>query len=559
MKIVSAASFSILLCALSHLAIAQVADTVFVGRNIITMDANQSDVAAVAVRDGRIVWTGSRAEANYWINDARDLVELGEQALLPGFIDAHGHLTFSALMTSWANVASPPVGPATDMRSLQQTLRTFIDAGPIPAGAWVVGGGYDDSLLAERRHPTRADLDAVSIEHPIALLHVSGHLATANSLALKLSGITAASEDPAGGIIRRESGSLQPNGVLEETATYPLRGKMFAPLGDPEAGVLAALADYASFGITTAQDGAASPESVALLQALADRNALTMDVVVYPVARNESEIPVDVQRLGRYDNRLKLGGVKMILDGSPQGKTAFLTQPYLVPPAGQSAEYRGYPTFSDELVRTRIERLLDARIPILAHANGDAAADMLIDAVALAEPLHDHRTVMIHAQTVREDQLDRMATLKMIPSYFSAHTFYWGDWHRDSVFGNERASRISPTRSTVQRNMVFTTHNDAPIVPPNMLRLLWATTNRITRSGKTLGAEQRISVYDALLSITMHAAYQMFEEDSKGSITEGKWADLVVLSTNPLGVAAEDLQDIKVSATYSHGVPIYTR
>jgi predicted amidohydrolase YtcJ len=210
-------------------------------------------------------------------------------------------------------------------------------------------------------------------------------------------------------------------------------------------------------------------------------------------------------------------------------------------------------------VRTRIERLLDARIPILAHANGDAAADMLIDAVALAEPLHDHRTVMIHAQTVREDQLDRMATLKMIPSYFSAHTFYWGDWHRDSVFGNERASRISPTRSTVQRNMVFTTHNDAPIVPPNMLRLLWATTNRITRSGKTLGAEQRISVYDALLSITMHAAYQMFEEDSKGSITEGKWADLVVLSTNPLGVAVEDLQDIEVSATYSHGVPIYTR
>ncbi len=548
-----------LLCTLAHLAVAQVADTVFVGRNIITMDANQSDVAAVAVRDGRIVWTGSRAEANYWINDARDLVELGEQALLPGFIDAHGHLTFSALMTSWANVASPPVGPATDMRSLQQTLRTFIDAGSIPAGAWVVGGGYDDSLLAERRHPTRADLDAVSIEHPIALLHVSGHLATANSLALKLSGITAASEDPAGGIIRRESGSRQPNGVLEETATYSLRGKMFAPPGDPQAGVLAALADYASFGITTAQDGAASPESVALLQTLADRNALTMDVVVYPVARNESEIPVDVQRLGRYDNRLKLGGVKMILDGSPQGKTAFLTQPYLVPPSGQSTEYRGYPTFSAELVRTRIERLLDAHIPILAHANGDAAADMLIDAVALAEPLHDHRTVMIHAQTVREDQLDRMATLKIIPSYFSAHTFYWGDWHRDSVFGIERASRISPTRSTVQRNMVFTTHNDAPIVPPNMLRLLWATTNRITRSGKTLGAEQRISVYDALLSITMHAAYQMFEEDSKGSITEGKWADLVVLSANPLGVAAEDLQDIEVSATYSHGVPIYTR
>lgn len=559
MKTVSVASFSILFCTFAHFVVADYADTVFVGRNIVTMDASQGDVAAVAVRDGRIVWTGSRADANYWINDARDLVELGEQALLPGFIDAHGHLTFSALMTSWANVASPPVGPTTDIRSLQQTLHTFIDDGPIPAGQWVIGGGYDDSLLAERRHPTRRDLDAVSTAHPIALLHVSGHLATANSLALQLAGITTGSEDPAGGIIRREPGSGRPNGVLEETATYPLRDKMFTQPDDPEAGVLAALADYASFGITTAQDGAASPEAVALLQAIAQRNALTMDVIVYPVARNEPEIPVDIQRLGRYHNRLKLGGIKMILDGSPQGKTAFLTQPYLVPPAGQSAEYRGYPTFSDEIVRTQIKRFLDAGVPILAHANGDAAADMLIDAVALAAPTHDHRTVMIHAQTVREDQLDRMATLKMIPSYFSAHTFYWGDWHRDSVFGLARASRISPTRSTVQRNMVFTTHNDAPIVPPNMLRLLWATTNRITRSGKTLGAEQRISVHEALLSITTHAAYQMFEEDSKGTITEGKWADLVVLSANPMQVAAEDLQDIEVRATYSHGVPIYTR
>lgn len=557
MKNVFVASFIIFCCTLAEPTVAEYADTVFVGRNIITMDVNQQEVAVVAVRDGRIVWTGSRSEANYWINDARDLVELGEQALLPGFIDAHGHLTFSALMTRWANVASPPVGPVTDMASLQQTLRAYIAAQNLTSGRWVIGAGYDDSLLEERRHPTRDDLDAVSSQHPIALLHVSGHLATANSLALELAGITAATDDPDGGVIRREADGKQPNGVLEESATYPLRINMFTQPGDPAADVTSALADYASFGITTAQDGATSPEGIALLQSMADRDELIMDVVAYPTVAGSPAEAILPEHLGRYRNRLKIGGIKLMLDGSPQGKTAYLTKPYLVPPLGQTADYRGYPAYAETELNGQVKHFLDAGIPILAHANGDAAADMLIRAVELAAPDHDHRTVMIHAQTVRDDQLDRMAALKMIPSFFSAHTFYWGDWHRDSVFGAERASRISPTRSTVQRDMVFTTHNDAPIVPPNMLRLLWATANRVTRSGQTLGPEQRISVYQALMSITMHAAYQMFEEDSKGSITEGKWADLVVLSANPLQVDAKDLQDIEVRATYSRGLPIY--
>ncbi len=559
MKNVFVASFTIFCCTLAEPTVAEYADTVFVGRNIVTMDVNQQDVAVVAVRDGRIVWTGPRSEANYWINDARDLIELGEQALLPGFIDAHGHLTFSALMTRWANVASPPVGPVTDMASLQQTLRAFIAAQDLATGRWVIGAGYDDSLLEEQRHPTREDLDAVSSQHPIALLHVSGHLATANSLALELAGITAAMDDPDGGVIRREADGKQPNGVLEESATYPLRIHMFTQPGDPAADLTAALVDYASFGITTAQDGATSPEGIALLQSMADRDELIMDVVAYPTVAGGPADALMHEDLGRYRNRLKIGGIKLMLDGSPQGKTAYLTKPYLVPPLGQTADYRGYPAYAETELNGQVKHFLDAGIPILAHANGDAAADMLIRAVELAAPEHDHRTVMIHAQTVRDDQLDRMAALKMIPSFFSAHTFYWGDWHRDSVFGAERASRISPTRSTVQRNMVFTTHNDAPIVPPNMLRLLWATANRVTRSGQTLGPEQRISVYQALESVTTHAAYQMFEENSKGSITEGKWADLVVLSANPLHVDAKDLQDIEVRATYSHGVPIYNQ
>jgi hypothetical protein len=225
-----------------------------------------------------------------------------------------------------------------------------------------------------------------------------------------------------------------------------------------------------------------------------------------------------------------------------------------------SEDYRGYPAIPQEAVNQRVARFISERIPMLVHANGDAAAQMLIDALELASeqtPLGDHRSVMIHAQTVREDQLDRMAQLGIVPSYFSAHTFFWGDWHRDSVLGVERASRISPTASTLERGMPFTVHNDAPIVPPDMIRLLWATVNRITRSGETLGAAQRISPLEAIRAVTAHAAYQNFEEHTKGTITPGKQADLVILSENPVTVLPETILEISIVETISRGRTVY--
>jgi len=205
-------------------------------------------------------------------------------------------------------------------------------------------------------------------------------------------------------------------------------------------------------------------------------------------------------------------------------------------------------------------KFIRAEIPILVHANGDAAADLFINALDQtidAENPPDHRTVMIHAQTVREDQLDLMAKMKVIPSFFSAHTFFWGDWHRDSVFGTERASRISPTATSLEKGIIFTLHNDAPIVPPNMIRLLWATTNRTTRSGQVLGAEQKISTLDAIKAITVNAAYQYFEEDIKGTIEVGKQADFVILSKNPLKIPSTELLDITVERTIARGKTIF--
>ena len=531
------------------------ADLILSSSNVILMNADKdAEPLSIAIADKEIVWIGSIKEGKKIQGKHLDY---GDQSILPGFIDAHGHASFVAFSTQVANIASKPVGPVNAIENIQSELREFINKGNLKPGEWVIGMGYDDSLLEEQRHPTREDLDAVSKINPIYLIHVSGHLGAANTLGLSLANITSESQDPPGGKIRREMNSSQPNGVLEETAAYPVQQLAMASYKDPMGSVVKAMQVYASNGITTAQDGASNQSSIGLLQAADAQNLLTIDVISFPIAQGVPDESIQSLNFGSYSGRLKMGGVKLILDGSPQGKTAYITKPYLVPPHGQDEQYKGYPLIPQESVDKLINKYSMAEIPIMAHANGDAAADMLLEAVRKSSISSDHRTVMIHAQTVREDQLDQMKELKIIPSYFSTHTFYWGDWHRDSVFGNERASRISPTNSTLKRGMPFTVHNDAPIVPPDMIRLLWSTTNRLTRSGKVLGPDQRISTYEALKAMTINAAYQHFEEDIKGTIEVGKLADLVVLSENPLSMQIQDLLNISVVATYSHGQEIY--
>ena len=531
------------------------ADLIVSSNKVILMtDKRKAQPLSIAIKDERIVWIGSHQDAK---NIQGKHIYFGNQAVLPGFIDAHGHASYLAFATQVANIASPPVGTIKNIKELQTELRKFINDSNLKPGEWVMGLGYDDSLLEEQRHPTKDDLDEVSTEHPIYLIHVSAHLGAANSLGLSLANINSETQDPPGGRIRRYENSLEPNGVFEETAAYPLQQLAMSAYKDPIGSVKQAMNIYARNGITTAQDGASSPETIGLMQAADAQGMINLDIISYPIGQNGLDQNLDSINFGNYEGRLKIGGIKLILDGSPQGKTAYLTEPYYKPPHSESDSYKGYPLIPQSEVSKWVKKYADLNIPIMAHANGDAAADMLIKAVKDADITSDHRTIMIHAQTVREDQLDQMKKLKIIPSYFSTHTFYWGDWHRDSVFGEDRAMRISPTKSTLKRKMPFTVHNDAPVVPPDMIRLLWSTTNRKTRSGKVLGEEQKISTYSALEAMTINAAYQHFEDDIKGTIEVGKQADLVVLSQDPLSIDTKDILEIEVVATFSRGQEVF--
>lgn len=541
---------------------AQRADTIFFNGPIITIEEDHPEAEALAIREGRIVAVGDRRDVMRWKGRKTTMLDLGGHTLLPGFIDAHGHLSIVAQVIALCNVASPPVGPVSNFDDLKREMLAYRDRMQIPAGGWIVGFGYDDSLLAEGRHPNRHDLDAISSENPVALIHVSAHLAALNSAALSKVGINAASKNPPGGVIRREAGSEEPDGVLEESAMMLALQKLPQPSEEQQLALLdLAQQEYARYGITTAQDGLTLPANLTLFRQALSNHRLIMDVVAYPAWFAAPAMMKDAQ-VGVYDGHFKIGGVKLVLDGSPQGKTAWLSKPYFVPPPGQAKDYCGYPAMKDAQIDSLVDRYFANNWQVLAHCNGDAAAEQLINAVEKASANHPRggrRTVMIHAQTVRDDQLDRMAALSIMPSFFSAHAFYWGDWHRDSVLGPERAARISPARSAIERGIPFTIHNDSPVVPPDMMRLIWAAVNRETRNGKVLGPEQRITPAEAIRAVTLDAAYQYFEENEKGSLKPGKLANLTILGDNPMTAAPESLNDIPIEETWVEGVRIYSR
>jgi predicted amidohydrolase YtcJ len=541
-----------------------VADTIYHGGPIVTVDDNNPTAEAVAVKEGKIVAVGSESDVMTWRGDDTKVVDLGGKTLLPGFIDAHGHVFNTGLQALSANLLPRPDGAVDDIAALRLTLGDWLakNRDGFASTGWIIGFGYDDSQLDEQRHPTRDDLDKVSLTMPVLVIHQSGHLAAINSKGLELSGVTADTADPAGGVYRRYESSSEPDGVLEEMAFFQIVFAIMGKLSEEEnKGLLLAGIDlYASFGFTTAQEGRATTNAVAAMAAAAAANELVMDVVAYPDIQGAADTIRPPLLANNYTQRFRIGGAKLSLDGSPQGKTAWLTEPYYVPPTGQAADYRGYPAVTDEQATAYVDQAFANGWQILVHTNGDAAADQLIMAVRAATEKYgeaDRRTVMIHAQTVREDQLDAMKELGIMPSFFGMHTYYWGDWHRDSVLGPERAARISPAASALKRDMIYTQHHDAPVALPNSIMILASQVNRTTRSGQVLGAEQRVSIMDALKSITINAAYQHFEEASKGSIEPGKTADFVILDRNPLDVEPLTLKDIRVIETIKQGRSIY--
>jgi predicted amidohydrolase YtcJ len=532
--------------------------TLYLGGPIVTMDADDRVAEALAVADGRIAAVGTAEELRSWAeeNGAR-VVDLAGRTLLPGFIDAHGHYPGAGIYSVHVDLNSPPIG---DVRTMAELVRKLTDrAAATAAGEWIVGWGYDDTLLREKRHPTRRDLDAVSAEHPVALWHVSGHLAVVNSAGLDALGIGANTPNPVGGLIRREAGGLEPDGVLEERAMDPILPVIQPSLWDSLRMVFAATELYLQAGVTTAQSGASQSSIMNGLAMMSGLGLIPLRLVLWPLDEAADALLDGSLTVDADGDSLRVGAVKLIADGSIQGYTGYLGRPYHVPP-GDDPEFRGYPRISRDLLAEQVTRYHREGFQVAVHGNGDASIDDILHAfetALAAHPREDARPIVIHAQMARDDQLDRMAALGVIPSFFSLHTYYWGDRHRDIFMGPERAARMSPAKSAADRGLRFTIHCDAPVVPMEPLRLVWAAVNRRSTSGAQIGTEERIDVMRALRAVTIDAAYQHFEEREKGSLEPGKLADLVILSGSPLDDPAQ-IDSLRVVETIIGGRSVYS-
>ncbi len=549
----------------SACAVAQTAERIWSGGPILTMNDAAMRAEAIAEQDGRIIAVGSRDEVMQLRGPDTQLIDLDGRALLPGFVDAHGHVMMGGLQALSANLLAPPDGEVTDIVSLQQVLRDWVAANQaaVDRAKLIIGFGYDNAQLKELRHPTRDDLDAVSSDYPILIIHQSGHLAALNSKALEIAGISASSKDPEGGVIRRRADSEEPNGVLEELAMFSALFKILPAIGAEGFKEFARAGSklWARFGYTTAQEGRSSPDTVRLMREVAAEGGFAIDVVTYPdVLIDRDFIKAGVSP--GYDQRLRIGGAKLTIDGSPQGFTAWRDQPYYKPVGNYPPGYSGYAAATAEQVFDAALWAAENAIQLITHANGERAMDLLIAAQRAAAARHPEagalRPALIHGQFVRADQLDDFKALGVIPSLFPMHTFYWGDWHLEHTVGPEKGQNISPTGWVLERDMIFTSHHDAPVAFPDSMRVLDATVTRRARgSGVVVGPQHRVDVITALKAMTLWPAYQHFEETTKGSLEVGKLADFVILSADPTAVDPETLDTLAVTETVKEGRTVF--
>ena len=525
-----------------------IADRLFTNARFHTLDPDNPNAEALASWRGRIIGVGTRADLEALTGPGTEVLDLGGATVLPGFIETHMHP-----IAAGVQMLAPQIG-YPDCRTVADVLAVLREtASSTPAGEPIQAWGYDDSLMVDDRHLTRHDLNAASTEHPIFLRHISGHLSYANDRMLELAGITDDVEDPVGGLFQREV-SGRPNGCMEETANFAVGGSLpFAESHVMAAGAHAISDHCLSVGVTSMTDAAVmASEMYATYQEGINNRSIRVRTRLFPGWRFVGELPF---RTGMGDERLSIGALKFISDGSIQGYTACLCKGYHDRPDVNGTEVIP--------AADLIELVTEAHRKgwqVAVHANGDQAIDNTLDAfeaALAAHPRDDHRHRIEHCQMAREDQLERMARLDVMASVFANHVWYWGDRHRDRFLGPERGSRIDPLASFTDHGIVHALHCDMPVTPLDPLFTIWTAVNRITRDGKLLGPEQRARVADAVAGYTSAAAILNMEEHDKGTLTVGKLTDLVALDADPFAVDPMAIRDIGVRATIVGGITEY--
>lgn len=533
---------------------------IYRGGPIVTMDGDTPQlVEAVVTRGDRIAFAGPEKEALKAAGKDAAIHDLKGATMLPGFIDAHSHFAFALQMAGALDLSDKALPQAKTIAELQGTVRDHIARNAIPKGDWVVVMQYNEEALTERRHITRTELDAVSPDHKIVLFHVSFHGLVANSPALATAKLTDASQPPPGGLmLRDDAGRL--NGVLLEKSMFLMVAAMPQPTIEQKlAGLEAAQNRYFAEGYTHAQDGATQPADLAFLTSPAAREKLKIDLALLPFyAGLDALLAQPDLKFGAYQGHVKLQGIKFLLDGSPQARTAFFTRDYARGGPDGTHPWHGQPIIQQAEFDTLARKANDRGWQIFVHANGDAAIDMAIkgfDALGI-KAADNRRPIVIHSQFQRRDQLDDYARIGVGPAYFSNHTWYWGDIHRTN-FPAEVVDFISPFASARAAGLTPSNHSDYSVTPLDTRFMLWTSMARVSPTGVVSGPDERLDAYAALQALTTGPAWQAFEQDRKGRIKPGLLADFVILDQNPLTTPVDGIKDIKVLETVKEGRSVW--
>jgi predicted amidohydrolase YtcJ len=543
----------------------KVAATMYYKGDIITMEGDSANYAeAVVVKDGIITFVGGKEEAMKAAGEGHKMVDLQGKTMLPGFLDAHSHYINSLLVANQCKLYSPPSGPAKDVESIVAELKNFAEERKIPKGEEIIGYGYDENVMPNGKLLNRDELDKAFPDNPVRVDHVSMHGTVLNSLAMKKYGYSAETKTPPGGVIVRKPGTNEPYGLIMETAYLPVVEKTAAMTPENEiAWTKAGQMLYAEAGVTTVHEGATHIGPLQIIQRAANAGANIIDVVAYPFITELDNIIKEfpLTDWGKYNKGFKIGGTKITIDGSPQGKTAFFSTPYLTGGPGGEKNWKGELTFPQDMVNQMVKKVYDMKVPLTLHCNGDASIDAFLKAYEFARAgdySQPWNVTIIHAQFMRKDQMAKFVKYGIRPSFYTLHTYYFYEAHLKNR-GKAQAQYISPIRDAIDAGMKPTNHTDFVVAPLDQMMMLWSAVNRISRAGVSVGPDQRIKPYEALQAMTINVAAQYDEADSKGSIKENKRADLVILDKNPLKVAPMEIKDIKVMETIKDGKSIYKK
>lgn len=559
-------TFITCLTGLLFLCSAQVfADTakIYFNGDILTMEGDKPQyVEAVVVKDKRIAFTGSLRDALSQAGTNPSMHDLKGQTLLPSFIDAWGHFTLIAQNTLSVNLGYFSKKPPHTTQELISRLKT--EARPL--NGWIVGSEYADAFLADGPL-TIEQLDIAFPKQPVFVNNISTLTGIVNTAGLKKLGFTKDTKVAQGMLpVNPKTGKL--TGVLIGDPNFIATAKVFGKVSHDVTIETYRNAEkiYVSNGFTTAQSYQTTVEDMQNMRQAVDRKTVSLDLIALPtydvvdqLLATNPKYPFGVYTNG--DSGFKVAGMMVATDGAPQLRLAYFTKPY-ADTTGFPKDWRGMDLAPQDLVDRYAKLAYEKNIQYYGYSNGDAGIDINLAAItkAIRETgiTEDRRTLIAHSFFVRNDQLDQYKTNKMIVQFMPNHIWMYGDVYK-KILGDERASNLVPMTWAKAKGLNIAIHNDTPSSGPSALFTIWTAVNRQTYGGQTLGADQRIDPYTALRGFTSVPAYVYKEEANKGSITAGKFADLVVLDRNPLKIDPMAIKDIQVTETIKGGKQLYVR